>query len=48
MSRNHHYNKSLKFFNQNNTIDEKFFLFHRKNNKIDTKLMPYNYKKQIV
>ena len=45
VSRNHHYNKSLKFFNQNNTIDEKFFLFHRKNYKKDTKLMPYNYKK---
>jgi hypothetical protein len=43
-SRNHYNNKSLKCFNQNNTIDEKNLLFRRNKNKIDINLMPYNYK----
>ena len=48
MGRNRHYYKSLKCFNQSNTIDENNIFFLRKNNKIDTNLMPYNYKRKIM
>ena len=48
IGRNHHYYKSLKCFNQSNTIDENNIFFLRKNKKIDTNLMPYNYKRKIM